>query len=182
MLYDTLVELGGTDVFTILSTKFPFINSEVGEVFKFKYGYREVLSIYSTLDKTKAIDTITNKANELELIYGNKWNVLYDELISKEFAMGTITKNLTTSTETVDDTNSTNRLDKVSGYDSETLVSDGGADETKTGVKTATSEKSYSGSTSTQSERERALKGLQNTMFYDIMFKDVIVSFCGYIL
>ena len=55
-------------------------------------------------------------------------------------------------------------------------------DETKTGVKTATSEKSYTGSTSTQSERERALLSLHNTNFYDIMFVDILVGFCGYIV
>lgn len=182
MKYSDLIELGGTDVFTILSTNFPFINEEVGKVFKFKYGDREVLSIYSTLDEPTALEIITNKAGELELVCGTKWKILYDEIVSKGFEMGTITKNLTNSTETVDDTNSTNRLDKVSGYDSETLVTDGGADETKTGVKTATSEKSYTGSTSTQSERERALLSLTNTNFYDIMFVDILVGFCGYIV
>ena len=182
MKYSTLIELGGTDVFTILSSKFPFINAEVGKVFKFKYGDREVLSIYSTLDETTALEIITNKAGELDLLCGAKWKVLYDELISKEFAMGTITKNLTTSTDSINDTNSTNRVDKVSGYDSEDLVTDGGADETKTGVKTATSEKSYTGSTSTQIERERALLSLHNANFYDIMFVDILVGFCGYIV
>lgn len=182
MKYSDLIELGGADVFTILSTNFPFINEEVGKVFKFKYGDREVLSIYSTLDEPTALEIITNKAGELELVYGTKWKILYDEIVSKGFEMGTITKNLTNSTETVDDTNSTNRLDKVSGYDSEDLVTDGGADETKTGVKTATSEKSYTGSTSTQSERERALLSLHNVNFYDIMFVDVLISFCGYIV
>ena len=181
MNYSTLIELGGTDVFTILSTKFPFINEEVGKVFKFKYGDREVLPIYSTLDEATALEIITNKAGELNLLCGTKWKTLYDELVTKGFALGTITKNLTTSTETIDDTNSINRLDKVSGYDSETLVTDGGADETKTGVKTATSEKSYTGSTSTQSERERALISLHNTNFYGIMFVDILISFCGYI-
>ena len=182
MKYSDLIELGGTDVFTILSTKLPFINAEVGKVFKFKYGDREVLPIYDTLDKTIALEIITNKATGLELLCGKKWEVLYNELVTKEFATGTITKNTTTSTETIDDTNSTNRLDKVSGYDSETLVTDGGADETKTGVKTATSEKSYTGSTSTQDERERALLSLHNVNFYDIMFVDILVSFCGYIV
>ena len=182
MKYNDLIELGGTDVFTILSTKFPFINEEVGKVFKFKYGDREVLSIYSTLDSSTALELITNKATELELLCGTKWKVLYEELVSKDFTMGTITKNLTTSTETIDDTNSTNRLDKVSGYDSEDLVTDGGADETKTGVKTATSEKSYTGSTSTQIERERALLSLHNKNIYDIMFVDILVGFCGYIV
>ena len=182
MKYSTLIKLGGTDVFTILSTNFTFINDEVGKVFNFKYGDREVLTIYSTLDETTALEIITNKATELELLCGTKWKVLYEELVTKDFAMGTITKNLTTSTETIDDTNSTNRLDKVSGYDSENLVTDGGADETKTGVKTATSEKSYTGSTSTQSEREQALISLTNTNFYDIMFVDILVGFCGYIV
>lgn len=182
MRYSDLIELGEADVFTILSTKFPFINEEVGKVFKFKYGDREVLSIYSTLDKNIALEIITNKATGLELLCGKKWKMLYDELVTKEFTMGTITKNLTTSTETIDDTNSTNRLDKVSGYDSETLVTDSGADETKKGVKTATSEKSYTGSTSTQSERERALLSLHNANFYDTMFIDILVSFCGYIV
>lgn len=181
MRYNDLIELGGTDVFTILSTKFPFINEEVGKVFKFKYGDREVLPIYDTLDVTTALEIITNKATGLELVCGKKWEVLYDELVTKGFAMGTITKNLATSTETVDNANSTNRLDKVSGYDSEILVTDGGADETQTGVKTATSEKSYTGSTSTQIERERALLSLTNTNFYDIMFVDILISFCGYI-
>ena len=182
MKYNDLIELGGTDVFTILSTKFPFINAEVGKVFRFKYGDREVLSIYSTLDEPTALEIITNKADELELVCGIKWKALYDELVSKDFEMGTITKNLTTSTDSINDTNSTNRVDKVSGYDSEDLVTDGGADETKTGVKTATSEKSYTGSTSTQSERERALLSLHNTKFYDIMFVDILVGFCGYIV
>lgn len=182
MRYSDLIELGDTDVFTILSTKFPFINEEVGKVFKFKYGDREVLPIYETLDKTTALEIITNKATGLELLCGKKWKILYDELVSKGFEMGTITKNLTNSTETVEDTNSTNRLDKVSGYDSENLVTDGGADETKTGAKTATSEKSYTGSTSTQAEREQALLSLHNTNFYDIMFVDILVSFCGYIV
>ena len=182
MRYSDLIELGGADVFTILSTKFPFINAEVGKVFRFKYGDREVLSIYSTLDEPTALEIITNKADELELVCGIKWKVLYDELVSKDFEMGTITKNLTTSTDSINDTNSTNRVDKVSGYDSEDLVTDGGADETKTGVKTATSEKSYTGSTSTQSERERALLSLHNTKFYDIMFVDILVGFCGYIV
>ena len=182
MRYSDLIELGGTDVFTILSTKFPFINEEFGKVFKVEYGDREVLPIYSTLDKTKALEIITNKATGLELLCGKKWEVLYDELVTKDFAMGTITKNLNTSTETVEDTNSTNRLDKVSGYDSETLVTDSGADETKTGAKTATSEKSYTGSTSTQSERELALLSLHNTNFYDIIFVDILISFCGYIV
>ena len=182
MRYSDLIELGGTDVFTILSTKFPFINEEVGKVFKFKYGDREVLPIYETLDKTTALEIITNKATGLELLCGKKWKILYDELVSKGFEMGTITKNLTNSTETVEDTNSTNRLDKVSGYDSENLVADGGADETKTGAKTATSEKSYTGSTSTQAEREQALKSLHNVNVYDIMFVDILVSFCGYIV
>ena len=182
MKYNDLIELGGTNVFTILSTKFPFINAEVGKVFKFKYGDREVLSIYSTLDEPTALEIITNKADELELVCGIKWKVLYDELVSKDFEMGTITKNLTTSTDSINDTNSTKRVDKVSGYDSEDLVTDGGADETKTGVKTATSEKSYTGSTSTQSERERALLSLHNTKFYDIMFVDILVGFCGYIV
>ena len=182
MRYSDLIELGGTDVFTILSTKFPFINEEVGKVFKFKYGDREVLPIYETLDKTTALEIITNKATGLELLCGKKWKILYDELVSKGFEMGTITKNLTNSTETVEDTNSTNRLDKVSGYDSENLVTDGGADETKTGAKTATSEKSYTGSTSTQAEREQALKSLHNVNVYDIMFVDILVSFCGYIV
>lgn len=182
MRYNDLVELGGTDVFTILSSKLPFINEEVGKVFKSKYGDREVLTIYSTLDEPTALEIITNKAGELDLLCGAKWKLLYDELVTKDFEMGTITKNLTTSTEKVDDTNSTNRLDKVSGYDSEDLVSDGGADETKTGAKTVTSEKSYSGSTSTQSERERALLSLHNTNFYDIIFVDILVGFCGYIV
>ena len=182
MKYSTLIELGGTDVFTILSSKFPFINAEVGKVFKFKYGDREVLTIYSTLDDPTALEIITNKATELDLLCGTKWKALYDELVSKDFEMGTITKNLTTSTDSINDTNSTNRVDKVSGYDSEDLVTDGGADETKTGVKTATSEKSYTGSTSTQSERERALLSLTNTNFYDIMFLDILVGFCGYIV
>ena len=181
MKYNTLVELGGTDVFTILSNKFPFINEEVGNVFNFKYGDREVLPIYDTLDVTTALEVITNKAGELDLLCGTKWKVLYDELVTKGFTMGTITKNLATSTETVDNETSTNRLDKVSGYDSEILVADGGADETETGAKTATSEKSYTGSTSTQIERERALLSLHNTNFYDIMFLDILVSFCGYI-
>lgn len=182
MRYSDLIELGGADVFTILSTKFPFINAEVGKVFRFKYGDREVLPIYSTLDEPTALEIITNKATGLELLCGKKWEVLYNELISKDFVMGTITKNLTNSTETVEDTNSTNRLDKVSGYDSENLVTDGGADETKTGAKTATSEKSYTGSTSTQAEREQALLSLHNTNFYDIMFVDILVSFCGYVV
>ncbi len=182
MRYESLVELGGTDVFTLLSEKFPFLSEDVGKVFNFKYGYREILPIYCTLEETTAIEVIKNKAKELEIVYGKKWQVLYDELITKEFAMGTITKKQTTSTEKTNDENSTNRLDKVSGYDSETLVTDTGADETKTGVQTTTSDKSYTGSTSTQSEREQALSGLQNTMFYDIIFTDVIVSFCGYIL
>ena len=181
MKYNTLIELGGTDVFTILSTKFPFINEEVGNVFNFKYGDREVLTIYSALDETTALEIITNKAGELNLLCGTKWKILYDELVDKGLVMGTITKNLATSTETVDNETSTNRLDKVSGYDSEILVTDGGADETQTGVKTATSEKSYTGSTSTQIERERALLSLHNTNFYDIMFLDILVSFCGYI-
>ena len=181
MKYSTLIELGGTDVFNILSTKFPFINEEVGKVFKFKYGDREVLSIYSTLDEPTALEIITNKADELELVCGIKWKVLYDELVSKDFEMGTITKNLTTSTDSINDTKSTNRVDKVSGYDSEDLVTDGGADETKTGVKTATSEKSYTGSTSTQSEREQDLISLHNTNFCGIMFVDILISFCGYI-
>ena len=182
MKYSTLIGLGGTDVFTILSTKFPFINEEVGKVFNFKYGDREVLSIYSTLDEPTALEIIKNKSDELEFVCGTKWKTLYDELVTKEFAMGTITKNLTTSTDSINDTNSTNRVDKVSGYDSEDLVTDGGADETKTGVKTATSEKSYTGSTSTQTERERALLSLYNTNFYDIMFVDILVGFCGYIV
>ena len=182
MKYNTLVEIGGTDVFTILTGKFPFINAEVGKVFKVKYGDREVLDVYSTLDTTTALETITNKASELGLLYGEKWKTLYDELVSKDFVMGTVTKNLTTSTDKANDTNSTNRLDKVSGYDSETLVTDGGADETKTGAKTATSEKSYTGSTSTQSEREQALISLHNVNFYDIMFVDILVAFCGYIV
>ena len=182
MKYNALIELGGTDVFTILSTKFPFINAEVGKVFKFKYGDREVLPIYDTLDVTTALEIITNKATGLELVCGKKWEVLYNELISKDFVMGTIIENKTTLSGTVDDTNSTNRLDKVSGYDSETLVTDGGADETKTGAKTTTSETSYTGSTSTQIERERALLSLHNTNFYDIMFVDILVSFCGYIV
>lgn len=182
MKYSDLIELGGTDVFTILSDKFLFLNGEVGKVFKSKYGDREVLDVYSTLDTTTALEIITNKASELGLLYGEKWKTLYNELVSKGFEMGTITKNLTNSTETIDDTNSTNRLDKVSGYDSETLVSDGGAEETKTGAKTATSEKSYTGSTSTQSEREQALLSLTNTNFYDIMFVDMLVGFCGYIV
>ena len=182
MKYNDLIELGGTDVFTILSTKFPFINKEVGKVFRFKFGDREILAIYSILDEPTALELIKNKADELELVCGTKWKVLYDELVSKDFEMGTITKNLTTSTDSINDTNSTNRVDKVSGYDSEDLVTDGGADETKTGVKTATSEKSYTGSTSTQSERERALLSLHNTKFYDIMFVDILVGFCGYIV
>ena len=181
MKYNTLVELGGTDVFTILTGKFSFLNEEVGKVFKIKYGDREVLDVYSTLDNAKALEIITNKASELGLLYGEKWKVLYDELVTKGFETGTITKNLANSTETVEDTGSTKRLDKVSGYDSEILVTDGGADETKTGVKTAASEKSYTGSTSTQSEREQALKSLHNTNFYDIMFVDILISFCGYI-
>ena len=181
MKYSALIELGGTDVFTILSTKFPFINVEVGKVFKFKYGDREVLTNYSTLDETTALEVIKNKATELELLCGANWKVLYDELVTKGFETGTITKNLATSTETVDNANSTNRLDKVSGYDSENLVTDGRADETQTGVKTATSEKSYTGSTSTQIERERALLSLHNAKFYDIMFVDILISFCGYI-
>ena len=182
MKYNDLIELGGTDVFTILSTKFPFINKEVGKVFRFKFGDREILAIYSILDEPTALELIRNKADELELVCGTKWKVLYDELVSKDFEMGTITKNLTTSTDSINDTNSTNRVDKVSGYDSEDLVTDGGADETKTGVKKATSEKSYTGSTSTQSERERALLSLHNTKFYDIMFVDILVGFCGYIV
>ena len=182
MRYSDLIELGGTDVFTILSTKFPFINEEVGKVFKFKYGDREVLPIYETLDATTALEIITNKATGLELLCGKKWEVLYNELISKDFVMGTITENTTALSGTIDDTNSTNRLEKVSGYDSETLVTDSGADETKTGVKTTTSEKSYKGSTSTQLEREQALTSLHNTNFYDIMFVDILVSFCGYIV
>lgn len=182
MKYESLVELGGTDVFTLLSEKFPFISKDVGKVFNFKYGYRVILPIYCTLEETTAKEIISNKAKELELVYGKRWQVLYDELITKEFAMGTITKNQTTSTEKGNDTNSTKRLDKVSGYDSETLVTDTGADETKTGVQTTTSDKNYTGSISTQSEREQALSSLQNTMFYDILFTDVIVSFCGYII
>ena len=182
MKYNTLVELGGTDVFTILTGKFSFLNEEAGKVFKVKYGDRDILDVYSTLDNTKALEIITNKASELGLLYGEKWKILYDELVSKDFVMGTITQRKTTSTESVDNTNSTNRLDKVSGYDSEILVTDGGADETKTGVKTATLEKSYTGSTSTQSERERALLSLTNTNFYDIMFVDILVGFCGYIV
>ena len=182
MKYNDLIELGGTDIFILLSTKFTFINDEVGKVFKFKYGDREVLSIYSTLDEPTALEIIKNKADELELVCGTKWKVLYDELVSKDFEMGTITKNLTTSTDSINDTNSTNRVDKVSGYDSEDLVTDGGADETKTGVKKANSEKSYTGSTSTQSERERALLSLHNTKFYDIIFVDILVGFCGYIV
>ena len=181
-MYDDLVELSGTDIFTILSGKFPFLSEEVGKVFKFKYGFREILPIYSTLDQTKANEIISNKANEFALIYGKKWQTLYDELITKEFAMGTITNNQTTSTEKVSDENSTNKLDKVSGYDSENLVTDTGTDETKTGTQTTSSDKSYSGSSSTQSEREQALSGLQNTMFYDILFTDIVVGFCGYIL
>ena len=181
MKYNALIELGGTDVFTILSTKFPFINAEVGKVFKFKYGDREVLPIYDTLEVATALEIIINKATGLELLCGKKWEVLYDELVTKGFATGTITKNLTTSTETVNDANSTNRLDKVSGYDSETLVTDSGADETKTGVKTVTSENSYTGSTSTQTERELALLSLNNANFYDIIFVDILVSFCGYV-
>ena len=182
MKYSYLIELGGTDVFTILSSKFPFINAEVGKVFNFKYGDREVLPIYDTLDTTTALEIITNKATGLELLCGKKWEFLYNEIVSKEFVMGTITENTTTLSGTIDDTNSTNRLDKVSGYDSEVLVSDGGADETKTGVKTTTSEKNYKGSTSTQEERERSLLSLHNTNFYDIMFVDILVGFCGYIV
>jgi len=182
MRYDELVELSGTDVFTTLTGKFPFLSSDVGNVFKFKYGFREVLSIYSALDSTTAKDIILNKANELSLTYGKKWQTLYDELITKDFETGTITNNQTNLTETVSGDDTTNRTDKISGYDSKELVTDTGSDETKTGTHTTTSNTSYTGSTSKQSEREQALAGLQNSMFYDIIFTDVIVSFCGYIL
>lgn len=182
MRYSDLVELGGTDVFTLLNGKFPFFSDDVGKVFKFKYGNREILPIYSTLDATKAKEIISNKALELSLIYGKKWQSLYDELVTKDFESGTVTNNQTNLTEKVSDEDKTNHTDKISGYDSEELVTDTGTDETKTGTHTTTSDKSYTGSTSTQSEREQALASLQNNMFYDILFTDVIVGFCGYIL
>lgn len=178
MRYNELVELAGTDVFTLLTGKLSFFSEDVGKVFNSKYGDREILPVYSTLDVK---ELISNKAIELSLIYGKKWQVLYDELINKDFEMGTITKNNTATTEKVDNTNSTNKTDKVSGYDSETLVTDTGSDETKTGDQTTTSNITYTGSTSTQAEREAAISGLQNKTFYDIIFTDVIVSFCGYI-
>ena len=182
MRYDELVELGGTDVFATLTGKFPFLSSDIGKVFKFKYGFREILPIYSVLDETKAKEIILNKANELSLIYGKKWQTLYDELITKDFESGTVTNNQTNLTEKVSDEDTTNHTDKISGYDSEELVTDTGTEETKTGTNNKTSNTSYTGSTSKQSEREQALVSLQNNIFYDIIFTDVIVSFCGYIL
>ena len=179
MMYNELVELAGTDVFILLNGKFPFLSSDVAKAFKSKYGDREILPVYSTLDLK---ELISNKANELSLIYGKKWQTLYNELITKDFEMGTITKNNTNTTEKVNDNNSTNRTDKVSGYDSDNLVTDTGSDETKTGDQTTTSNITYTGSTSTQTEREQALAGLQTKTFYDIIFTDVIVSFCGYIV
>ena len=178
MTYNELVEIAGTDVFSVLAKSMPIFSENVGKVFNSKYGDREILPIYSTLDSNAVILV---KADELELIYSKKWQTLYNELITKDFEMGTITKNQTNSTGKVSDNNSTNRLEKVSGYDSEALVTDTGSDETKTGDKTNTSNISYTGNTSKQAEREAALAGLQTKTFYDIIFTDVIVSFCGYI-
>lgn len=162
-------ELAKTNQLEFLKSGNP-INNDVEKTFTFLNSQRE---INATIDQLNY--TLGDVATVLLTKYANKWNGLYKGFLSADFNLTNRTSE--TYTQKTDGT-ATNNLtgkqnNKVSAYDSNTMVDDTEQDTTNVANATTNGNNQYTKQVKDNSMIAQNLRNLTQTSFYDIMFSDI---------
>lgn len=162
-------ELAKTNQLDFLKSDNP-INNNIEKTFTFLNSQREINATIAELKYT-----LSDVAIILLAQYADKWNGLYKGFLLTDYNLSNKTsETYSQKTDGTATNNSTGKQNnKVSAYDSNTMVDDTEQDNTNADNTTTNGNNQYTKQVTDNSMIAQNLQNLTQTSFYDIMFSDI---------